>query len=258
MSALPPPKAEPRPVTVEHHGERLTDPYAWLRADNWQEVMRAPETLPADIRAYLEAENAFAKANLAPTEKLQERLFAEMKARIKEDDSSVPAPDGPFSYYRRYAIGGQHPIVCRYRNDDDARTEEILLHGDTEAEGQAYFNIAGCDHSPDHKLLAYAVDLKGSEFFTIRIRDLATGETLPDVIPDASGGFAWAADSRTLFYSVLDDNHRPVGVRRHVLGTDADEDPMVYEESDPGFFVGVGKTRSGRFILIDAHDHETS
>lgn len=258
MSALVPPKAEPRPVTVEHHGERLTDPYAWLRADNWQEVMRAPDALPADIRQYLEAENAFAKANLAPTEALQERLFEEMKARIKEDDSSVPSPDGPYSYYRRYAIGGQHPIFCRYRNDDAGKAEEILLHGDAEAEGLSYFNVAGCDHSPDHKRLAYAVDTNGSEFYTIRIRELATGETLPDTITSASGGFAWAADNRTLFYSVLDDNHRPIGVRRHVVGTDPAADVMVYEESDPGFFVGVGKTRSGRYVVIDAHDHETS
>ena len=98
-----------------------------------------------------------------------------MKARIKEDDSSVPAPDGPYSYYRRFAIGGQHPIFCRYRNDTDEKTEEILLHGDEEAEGLSYLNIAACDHSPDHTLLAYAVDLNGSEFFTIRIRDLTTG-----------------------------------------------------------------------------------
>ncbi len=124
--------------------------------------------------------------------------------------------------------------------------------------GLSYLNIAACEHSPDHTLLAYAVDLNGSEFFTIRIRDLATGETLPDTITSASGGFAWAADSRTLFYSVLDDNHRPIGVRRHVVGTDAAADPMVYKEADPGFFVGVGKTHSGRFIVIDAHDHETS
>ena len=258
MSELAPPKADRRSVTIEHHGERIEDPYAWLRADNWQEVMRSPDKLPADIRRYLEAENDYAKANLASTEALQTLLFEEMKARIKEDDSSVPAPDGAYAYYRRYAIGGQHPIFCRFRNDDAAKAEEILLHGDEEAKGLSYLNIAACDHSPDHTLLAYAVDLNGSEFFTIRIRDLATGETLPDTITSASGGFAWAADSRTLFYSVLDDNHRPIGVRRHVVGSDAAADPMVYKEADPGFFVGVGKTRSGRFIVIDAHDHETS
>jgi len=258
MNDLSPPKAERRPVIVSHHGESVTDDYAWLRDDKWQEVMRSPDALAPDIRAYLEAENRYAKENLAPTEDLQTLLFEEIKARIKEDDSSVPSPDGPYAYYRRYAIGGQHPIFCRFKRDADAAAEEILLNGDTEAEGQSYLNIAACHHSPDHKLLAYAVDLNGSEFYTIRFRDLATDDALADALPNANGSFVWANDGKTVFYTVLDENHRPVAVHRHIVGTDPDTDVSVYAEPDPGFFVGVGETKSRRYILISAHDHETS
>jgi len=258
MNNISAPKADRRPVTIEHHGERVVDDYAWLRADNWQDVMRAPDVLAADIRAYLEAENWFAKEKLGPTEDLQATLFEEIKARIKEDDASVPSPDGPYAYYRRYAIGGQHPIFCRYGIDAGETSEEVLLDGDTEAEGQSYFNVASCDHSPDHKLLGYAVDLNGSEIYTIRFRDLTTGATLPDAVPNANGGFVWANDGKSIFYTILDDNHRPIGVRRHIVGMDAAKDVGVYDEADPGFFVGVGKTKSRRYILISAHDHETA
>ncbi len=158
----------------------MDDPYAWLRDDNWQEVMRNPDMLATDIRRYLEEENRYAEVNLAPTTTLQARLFEEIKGRIKEDDSTVPAPDGPYAYYRRFAVGGQHPILCRYRTTDGEKVEQILLHGDIEAEGLKYLNITTSQHSPDHRVLAYAVDLNGSEYFAIRFKDMTTGETLDD------------------------------------------------------------------------------
>lgn len=258
MSKIAPPKADRRPVIIERHGERTEDPYAWLRDENWQEVMRNPALLAADIRRYLEEENRYAEAKLAPTTGLQERLFEEIKARIKEDDSTVPAADGPFAYYRRFAVGGQHPILCRHGTAGDERTEEILLHGDEEAEGLKYLNITTSQHSPDHAVLAYAVDLNGSEYFAIRFRDLATGEALDDEIPNTHGSFAWANDGRSVFYTVLDESHRPLRVLRHVLGTPASADSLVYEETVPGFFVDVDKTESQRYIVITAHDHETT
>lgn len=258
MSEISPPKADWRPAIIERHGERTNDPYAWLRDDNWQEVMRNPALLAADIRRYLEEENRYAEANLAPTTALQERLFNEIKARIKEDDSTVPAADGPFAYYRRFAVGGQHPILCRYARTTGEKVEEILLHGDEEAEGLKYLNITTSQHSPDHAVLAYAVDLNGSEYFAIRFRDLAAGEALDDEIPNTHGSFAWANDSRSVFYTVLDESHRPLRVLRHVLGTPANADSLVYEETVPGFFVDVDKTESRQFIVITAHDHETT
>ncbi|HJZ32254.1 MAG TPA: S9 family peptidase [Hyphomicrobiaceae bacterium] len=256
LSRLAPPTAARRPAFLVHHGVELVDEYAWLRADNWQDVMRDPSLLAPEIRTYLEAENAFTEAALGDTLTLQETLFAEMKARIKEDDSSVPAADGPFEYFTSYVIGGQYPRVCRQPRGGGA--EAVLLDGNREAQGRAYWQLGSVAHSPDHKLLAYGVDDKGSELFTIRIRDLATGADLDDSIPDTRSAVVWARDSQTLFYVRLDANQRPLYVYRHRIGTPASDDVLVYEEKDHGFYVGVGQTQSGRFIIIDAHDHQTN
>ncbi|MEQ1649515.1 MAG: S9 family peptidase [Hyphomicrobiaceae bacterium] len=248
------PRAEKRPVTVSHHGVSVTDDYGWLRADNWQDVMRDPTALPAEIRAYLEAENAYTDAVLGDTKELQDKLFAEMKARIKEDDNSVPSPDGAWAYYSSFVTGGQYPRVMRSKRDGSG--EVVLLDGNAEAQGKDYWQLGSANHSPDHRWLAYAVDDKGSELFTLRIRDLQTGVDLDDAVPDTHGG-VWA-DNDTLFYVKLDNDHRPLEVWRHARGTAASADVLVYEEKDKGFYVGLGRTQSARFITIDVHDHQTT
>lgn len=250
------PIANKREHKTTHHGVERNDPYHWLRDENWQEVMRDPSVLHADIRTHLEAENAYTKAQLASTEQLQVELFEEMKGRIKEDDSSVPTPDGMWSYYSSFVSGGQHPRFCRQKTSGGG--EQILLNGDEMAEGKAFFRLGGISHSPDQRYIAYGVDEKGSEFFTLRIREADTCKDLPDIVDDTSGGGVWARDNKTLFYVKLDENHRPSRVFRHVMGTSQDEDVLVYEEADSGFFVGVASTQSGDFILISAHDHQTA
>ncbi|MEZ5815779.1 MAG: S9 family peptidase [Hyphomicrobiaceae bacterium] len=253
-----PPRAERRPVTSAHHGTPLVDEYGWLRAPNWQDVMRDPSVLDPAIRAHLEAENAYTEARLAHTKPLQTALFEEMKARIKEDDTSVPSPDGPYEYQVGYVVGGQYPRLLRRPRGGNEGSETVLLDGNAEAQGKAYWQLGGGSHSHDHRLMAYAVDDKGSELFTVRIRDLATGKDLDDCIPDTRGGVVWARDGKTFFYVRLDDNHRPLYVYRHTVGTPAESDVLVYEEKNAGFYVGVGATQSGRYILVDAHDHQTS
>jgi oligopeptidase B len=250
------PAAARRPVVATHHGHTRTDDYAWLRADNWQQVMRDPSVLPAEIREHLEAENAWFKAQMADTEALQEQLFGEMRGRIREDDSSVPSPDGPWAYATRYVEGGQHPLHVREKRSGGG--EEILLDGNALAAGRAYFRIGGTAHSPDHRLLAWSHDDAGSEFYALSVRNLETGADLADTIPDTGGSAVWSADGRYLFYVRLDDNHRPSRVFRHALATSPEHDVLVYEEPDPGFFVGVGKTQSESFIVIHSHDHETA
>ncbi len=258
MNLTPPasaPVAAKHPLSDTHHGITRTDDYAWLRDERWRDVMREPAVLAPEIHAYLEAENDYTDAALAPLESLRETLFAEMKGRIKEEDASVPSPDGPFAYYLRYAQGSQHPIFCR-RNPDDA--EQVLLDCNKEAEGEAYFRIGEVDHAPTHDLVAWSADRKGSEYFTIRIRDAASGRDLADEVPDTSGDIAWDASGKSFLYVHVDEEHRPLKVYRHVVGTSATDDTLVYEEEDHGFYVGVGKTQSGRFLLIDTHDHQTS
>jgi oligopeptidase B len=251
-----PPVAQRKPVVSTHHGVTLTDDYAWLRADNWQDVMREPALLDADIRAYLEAENAYTQAALGSTAALQAELFQEMKGRLKPDDSTVPAPDGPFEYFANYVAGGQYPRLCRRARNSEG--EHVLLDGNAEAEGKPYWDLGGKAHSPDHRLLAYSVDDKGSELYTIRIRDLETGRDLTDEIPDTRGEIVWANDSQTLLYIRLDANHRPLFVYRHRIGTPVSEDVLVYEEKDIGFYVGLDKTLSGKFLIVDAHDHQSN
>jgi len=253
---LQPPLPERRPVSVTHHGHSRTDDYAWLRAENWQEVMRNPAALAPEIRAYLDAENSWFRAGMADTEALQEQLFAEMRARIKEDDSTVPSPDGPYAYAVRYIEGGQHPLYVRSRRAGGG--EEVMLDGNALAAGRAYFRIGGTAHAPDHQLLAWSHDDAGSEFYTLSVRNLETGHDLSDVIPDTAGAAVWSADCKHLFYVRLDANHRPSRVFRHALGTGREDDALVYEEPDPGFFVSLGKTQSDRFIVIHSHDHQTS
>ncbi len=257
-----PPKA-PRDESnvIEQHGAKRIDPYAWLRADNWRDVMRDPSLLPQNIRDYLEAENAFTRARLeAPTEALQTELFEEMKGRIKDDDSTVPQLDGQWAYYRRFREGGEYPIYARkpapIAFEPGEEGEQLLLDAEEMGKGRDYFDLRTVSHSPDHQLLAYAVDDKGSEFYTIRIRDLETHEDLDEAIEAAYGDFVWGADSRTIYWVERDENARPVAVRRRRLGQPGDD--LVYREADPGFFVGVHKTTSQAFIVITANDHTTS
>lgn len=258
MEDAPVPTAPTIPLVREHHGHRRNDEYAWLRAENWREAMLDPGRLPPPVRRYLVSENAHVDASLASVAALRGRLLDELRGRILEDDSSVPEPDGPWAYYVRYREGGQHPMVCRRPRNAGTGGEQILLDGDAEAAGKDYFRLGDAEHSPDHRYLAYAVDVRGAEACVLRIRDLATGTDLPDRIEDAHGDFEWAADSRTLLFTVLDEEHRPKWVRRHRLGDEPRASALVYEEPDPGFFVGVDKTESARFLLITSHDHETS
>ncbi len=255
-TTLTPPLADRRQHAITQHGVTRQDPYAWLRADNWQEVMQAPDTLPADIRAYLEAENAYVAAGFeAPQGELIEAIYREIRGRIKEDETDLPDPDGPWAYNSRMEEGRQYPLIVRTpRAGGD---ETILLDCNVEA-GEGYFGFGGAEHSPDHTLLAWAADRQGSEFYTIHIRDIATGKDTGETIEESGDGGTWSPDGTALYYTELDESHRPFRVRRHVIGTPQADDTIVYVEADPGFFVGVGETLSRRYIVIDVHDHQTS
>lgn len=256
------PVAAVRPQSHVVHGVRLTDDYAWLRDANWREAMHDPERLDPGIRAYLDAENAYTDACMAGTCELRQTLIAEMRARIAERDASVPSPDGDWVYYVRFREGGQHPIFCRApraaAGEENPSGEQILLDGDAEAEGRAYFSLGAVDHSRDHRKLAFALDERGSEAYTLHVRDIESGTEIQPPIGNTTGNLLWSADSATLFYTTLDDNHRPCEVWRLALGADPAAAQRVYAETDPGFFVGLGETQSGDFILIHTHDHTTS
>jgi oligopeptidase B len=171
-----PPLAQRRPSPRTIHGVAVADDYAWLKDANWQKVLREPSLLDPDIRAYLEAENAYTEELLGPTAALQKVLVAEMRGRIKENDSGVPMPDGPFAYTWKYREGGQHEQVGRQPRDGSPGGGDFqtILDGDALAKASDYFRFGGTRHSPNHKLEAWSADLRGSEYFTIRVRDWQT------------------------------------------------------------------------------------
>ena len=246
--SLTPPIARRDPKRIEQLGRVRTDDYAWMKDDNWQEVMRDPSLLRADIREHLDAENAYREQVMAPTAELQERLYQEMRGRVKEDDSTVPAADGPWEYYRRFETGAQHPIHARRPRGGGA--EEILINVDELARGKTFYKVIAGEHSPDHAYYAYAVDEQGSEIYTVYIKQLHTGEILENPITNCTGDFCWQPSSLYLYWIFRDNNGRPAKVyRRNMLGG---EDVLMYDEPDDGFFLSVGNTESGEFTLIYA------
>ena len=254
-----PPAAARIPAERTHHGDTVIDEYAWL-ADK-----ENPETI-----AFLDAENAYTQAMTADQAPLRGAIFDEIKARTQETDLSVPARKDGWWYYSRTVEGKQYALHCRraVRPDDSGPPltadggpldgEEILLDGNELAAGQEFFSLGAFDVSPDGRLLAYSTDFAGSERFTMRVKDLVSGETVADEIPGTFYGSAWSADGSALFYVTVDEAWRPYRVWRHVIGTLADADVVVFEEADERFWVGVRLTRSERFLVISAASKLTS
>ncbi len=240
-----PPQAEKHPYRQQHHGFVTTDNYHWLRADNWQEAMREPDKLPAAIKNYLQAENDYFKACMKETETLQKQLIAEMRARIKEDDTSVPEKHGNYAYQTRYTEGTEYPVYIR--TDRDGADEEILLDINKEAQHEDYFDLGSVTVSPQHGKLAWSADTNGAEYFTLKIRDINTGEDLPYVINDVDS-VAWINES-SLLYTKVDKHHRANKVYRHQLASDG-EDELILEEKDSRFDMAVSRLLSGDYIAI--------
>ena len=255
MPAPQPPVARKEPKRIEQLGRVRTDDYAWMKDDNWQKVLRDPSILKADVREHLTAENAYTAAMLASTEPLQKQLFEEMKGRIKEDDSSVPAPDGPWEYYARYEMGAEHPVHARKPRGGGA--EQVLLDEQAESKGKPYYQVGSAEHSPDHRLYAWAVDEQGSEVYRIFVKDLASGALVGEAIESAYD-FCWSPDSRYLFWIFRDENGRPAKVYRRPFGGTAADDVLIYDEPDDGFFIGVHTLSSDQWIVIGVGNQQTS
>jgi oligopeptidase B len=238
-----PPAAPRRPHVVEIHGIRRIDDYHWLRERN-----------SPDVRAYLEAENAYTRAMMKPSEPLQRKLYREMVGRIKESDVEVAYRDGRFYYYSRTRKGQQYRIYCRKRESLSAE-EEIILDLNALARGKPYLGVGTMEVSPDGALLAYSTDFTGFREYTLQVKDLSSGELLPDRIEKVRSA-TWAMDSRTLFYVTEDETKRASRVWRKRLG-EAHGVPL-YEETDARFSVGVARCRSDRYIFITSHSTTTT
>ena len=251
MNENQPPIARKVHTETQLHGAVLTDDYAWLR-----------DKQDSEVTAYLEAENAYAEAVMAPLAELREDLYKEMLSHIKQTDVSVPFRDGAWWYYTRTEEGQQYAIHCRKPGsgaalDSDA-LEHVVLDGNELAKGHAFFAIGETAISEDGNLLAYTTDTTGFRQYTLHIKNLATGETLPGEV-ERVGSAVWAADNRTLFYSVEDEEQkRQYQLWRHLLGAPHAEDVLVYQDDDERFNVAAGRTRDGKFLVLESASHTTT
>ncbi|RZA37181.1 MAG: S9 family peptidase [Lysobacteraceae bacterium] len=245
-----PPDAAKKPHEVKApFGATRNDDYYWLRDDKREDKA---------MLAYLNAENAYADAVLAPTKPLQETLYNEIVGRIKQDDASVPYRERGYWYYTRFEAGKDYPIHARRKGTMEA-PEEILLNVNTMAEGKGYFSVGAAEVSQDNQLLAWADDEVGRRQYVIRFKNLATGEIYPDTITNASPNVVWADDNKTLFYVETDpETLLTVRVKTHVLGTPASADTLVYEEKDDSFYMGIGRSRDDQFICISVESTVSS
>ncbi len=256
MTTPLPPHPRKDPKRIVQLGRERVDEYHWMKDDDWQQVLHDPSKVKAEVREHLVAENAYTAAVLAGTVDLQAQMFAEMKGRIREDDDTVPAPDGAYEYFAKYETGAQHPRHLRRPRGGGNSEGELLLDEAARSAGHAYFHVGHASHSPDHALYAWAEDVQGSEYYRIHVRDLAAGEDLPGVIENAYGDFCFSADGAWLFWIWRDENARPSKVfRRPARGGD---DALIYEEPDEGMFLGVGLTDDRSHILIQSSNQETS
>ncbi len=244
---MQPPKAAQKPQVLEKHNHKRTDEYFWLRDRENPEVIQ-----------YLKDENAYLDQAMAHTKQLQAALQTEFKTRIKQTDESVPFRRDGYWYYYRTIEGKDYPVICRRQGSMQA-PEQILVDGNKEAEGTKFFSLGAVQVSPDNNLLAWSADTVGRRFYTLRFRNLATGEQLPDVLKDITSNVVWANDNKTVFYAKQDpETLRSFRIYRHALGTDPASDVLVYEEKDVEFSVSVSRTRSKKYIVISSSQTITS
>ena len=222
MTMPTPPIAATRPHSFTAHGHTIEDSYAWLKDSNY------PDVTDPDVLAYLEAENAYFEAVMAPHKPLVDRLYAEMKGRIKEDDSSVPQKDGDWLYWTSFETGGEYRKW--WRRPVAGGPDDLILDEPALAEGKEYFRLGAFSVSNDGRLLAYAIDDSGSERFEVRVKDLTSGEHLPDIIPGMLSEIVWTADDRGFLYGLANDQWRTDNARLHWLGTAPADDIELFKD----------------------------
>ena len=243
-------KKEAKELTI--NGDTRIDNYYWMKLSDEQKNAKNPDQQTQEVLDYLNAENDYTKGKLKHTEAFQEKLYNEIVGRIKKDDSSVPYKDNGYFYITRYEKGKEYPIYSRKKENLEAE-EEIMLDANVEATKYAFYRAGGLSVSPNNKLLSYGEDTLSRRIYTIKFKNLETGEMLDDVIPNTTGRAVWANDNKTLFYSVKDDALRSYKIFKHKLGTDASQDEEVYHEADETFGTYVYKTKSDKYIVIGSY-----
>ena len=252
------PQLTKKPEKKSCHNTIWEDDYSWIHQKNILEVLKDGTKLLPEVRKYLEEENAYTEFHLKDTKQHQKKLFDEIKGRIKLDDESLPFKDKKFIYWTRTTKKGNYSIKLRKKIGTEI--EEEIWNGDREKEKLAteYFGVGDLEVSWDDELLGYSLDLKGSEYYSIFIRNIKTGKLITEEIKDTSGSILFSLDDKYIFYSKLDNNHRPRKIFRHKLGTPIQEDILIFEEKTEAFTVSIGLSSDEKYYFIVSSDHNTS
>ena len=252
------PQLKKKPELKSCHNVTWEDDYSWIHQENILEVLKDSSKLLPEVRKYLEDENDYFSHQMSDTKEIQKVLFDEIKGRIKLDDESLPFKDVRYSYWTKTTTKGNYSIKLRKKIDSE-EIEEIW-NGDLEKEKlkTEYFGLGDLEVSYNDKLLAYSLDLKGSEYYTIHIRDIKSREQVGEKIENTSGGITFSLDDKYIFYSKLDDNHRPREIYRHEIGTPASKDILIFKEESEAFTVGIGLSSDEKYFFITSSDHNTS
>ena len=244
------PTAENQPKELVTHGDTRVDNYYWMRLTDEQKNAKDPDDHTRQVLDYLKQENEYLKGQMAHTEAFQDALYKELTGRIKQNDESAPYLSNGYWYYTRFEEGMEFPVYCRKRGNINA-PEEVMLNANEMAKGKDYFNVAGLSISPDNKFLAFGTDTKSRRRYTLQIKNLETGALLPDKITNTEPGYAWADDNMTLFYTAKNpETLLSEKIYRHSLGSNQNADVMVYHEKDESFYIGVYRSKSGKYIII--------
>ena len=252
------PQLSKKSETKSCHNVTWTDDYSWVHQKNILEVLKDSSKLLPEVRKYLEEENKYTEFHLKDTKEFQKTLFNEIKGRIKLDDESLPFKDKNYEYWTKTTKKGNYSIKCRKKIGTD-EVEEIW-NGDKEKSKlkTEYFGIGDLEVSYNDKFLAYSLDLKGSEYFTIYVRDIKTGKLVTEKIENTSGSINFSLDDQYIFYSKLDENHRPRSIFRHQIGSSVNEDLLIFEEKTKAFTVSIGISSDEKYYFINSSDHNTS
>ena len=241
---------------IKIHNEELIDNYSWIKQKDWKEVILDPKKLNAEVKKYLDEENLFKENQLQDIKNIENKLFHELKSRIKNEDNSVPKRDGNYFYAYKYNKDSEYPIY--YRKNITNNYEQIILDCEKKSKMHAYFNVGSLSHSHNHKYVAYNIDTNGSEYFSAYIEDIESKEILSSEIKNTTGNIIWSLDNNYIFYVGLDQNHRPTKVFKHKIGTHVGNDLLIYEEKDPSFFCSISLSKTKEYLFIRTADHETS
>lgn len=250
------PKLRKEKKVINIHDSELVDDYAWIKQKDWQVVLKDPSKLNSEVLNYIEEENLHKDHQLKDLEPLKIKLFNELKSRIKDKDSSVPLKDGDYSYYSQYSENAEYPQFIRINNN--TQNEEVVLDTNKKSKEFKFFNLSSVSHSHDHKYIAYNVDTNGSEYYDLSIEEINSQKIITKNIKNTTGTIIWHPNNKTIFYTVLDQNHRPNKIYAHQIGSDTKDDELIFEEKDPAFFCSPELSQSKKYLLIRTGDHQTS